>query len=74
MTTTAAAATAFDHREVTELAQRLMDNGFHSLALAIVSAVEADKDFLKAARERGLLGGLGLGIDSIREQAEAARA
>ena len=70
--TAAAVATALDHREVTSLAQRLLDAGNTNLALAIVSAVEADKAFLKDARARGLLGGLSLGIESVREQAARA--
>ena len=64
----------FDHREVTALAQRIFDAGHIGLALKIISAIEADKDFLNEAHERGLLGGLSLGIDSVRAQAEAARA
>ncbi len=62
----------FDHREVTNLAQRIFDAGFVDLALDILSAVEADKAFLKDAKRAGLLGGLGLGIDSIRAQVARA--
>ena len=63
---------AIDPREIPAFCERLVA-ALPDLALAILDACERDPAFHRLCREMGVEGGVGAGVESVREMVEVSK-